>query len=856
MRPIKAHSPERNEALPDFGMGGLPPVPAEFRAALLQRLGPLAERSKRISQFLDSLIKTNGSALYKVVDRPVDDTGATLLMLALTDSPRLTLTRDGLSRAECTEVAKLLVQLGADPFRRARDGHMPVLSASFVKDEILAKTVLLHYAEHFPRKLTRSECLWLYVGYCSSTPTGHLSPLLGTTLFPPNESRADEEERKPSSGLSITSLLEEQGKEERTFAVEDEAFLKVMYDLRRRGLLSREEVRTYLNDTYDTDGLLLAHRLAMSPGNNDPFFMLLDLGGAPSILNPSTQSGIGRGGTAVHIAARYGTVEKLAPYLHFLPWSLEAQDREGNTPLLVYLIEAPSDLNFDTVSDLLGEGCEGMVSNREGHSAFDLMARRGEYEMPLSALEQGKEPPTTWGVFSKREIEGIRTLLQSLRDGHKTITSFTRGELRLYLRGDALQTELTRMLPKILTAPHPGMIGMLGFAYDVGLTQPQPLLKRLFSRVTTSISPNAADLLVLLAHPAFEDLSKLEHSAALEELVQGITSLERFFHRGVRRVNDEVVSLWREIGKLGFEFLNFKFDARTYVSPDGRRTSLLEEFGFIRCEISMNAEHGVRADTSTKERGLASFLLRVDEKREIETTRALRTRQGVRYVVESVPKETEIELTRTHVRVYHPSLGELIVRNSSPEGGRMAMLEPAYIMTAQSSAQLKMSKGREPLRSYDAVERTYVPVLEPTLYMGGRLTDAGSSQASELVGIYRTFQKAYRAWIFDNDAVTAYVEDPTAGKRYSVGGVRSPGFSRLLDALDSWSQEGSAKELAFCRPAFPAWGEYVRIALEPEVLKEMRRLSRQDFGSPTLRSSGVFDFIQGGMNSYGDLIVR
>ncbi len=864
MHPVRGQSSERGEKLPDLGAAILPPAPLEFRATLLDRVSPLAERSQRIQQFLDSIGQAKDSVLGIMVDRPVDDTGATLLMLALTDSASVSLTRDGLSRAECIELAKLLVQLGADPFRRDRAGHMPVLSSSFVKDEILAKTVLLSYAERFPRELTQSERLWLYVGYCSSTPKDHLSPLLMATLFPPEARREDYESKAPSSRLSVPSLLEEQGRRERAFRVDDEALLRVLWELRRKGILSDEEVSTYINETFDTNGLLLAHRLAMIPGHNDPFFMLLDVGGAPGLVRPSTESGLGRGGSAIHVAARYGTVEKLAPYLHLLPGSLAALDREGNTPLMVYLIDGPSKLDPDTVQDLLGERREGMVSsdgggllsNKEGYSALDLLARHGAYEVPLLALAEGLELPAPWGVFSERDRQVLRALLQSLRDGHKTITSLWPVDLRLHLLRDALETELTAMLPKILTAPHPGVIGALGFAYDVGPVQQPSLLKTLFSRRTTSISPNAAELLALLAHPAFEDLSKPEHAGALNELIQGLTSLERFFHRGVRKVNDEVVSLWREVGKLGFEFLNLKFDARSYISPDGRRTSLLEQFGFVRRELSVNSEKGVRGEALTKEGGLTSFLLRVDEKREIETSRAIRSAGTVRYVVETVPEKTEIELTRTHVRIYHPSLGELIVRNSSPDGGRVALLEPAYIMTAQAWMQFKPGKGREPLRSHDAIERTYIPLLEPTLYMEGRLTAAGSSQAWDLVRIYRTFQKAYRAWIFDNDAATAYVEDPTVGKRYSVGGVRSPGFPRLLDALDSWTEQGSVRELAFCRPAFPAWGEYVRLTLKPEVLKEMRRLSRQDFGSPTLRSSGVFDFIQSGMNSYGDLIVR
>jgi hypothetical protein len=741
---------------------------------------------------------------------------------------------------------------------------MPVLSASFVKDEILAKTVLLNYAERFPRELTRSERLWLYVGYCSSTPKDHLAPLLITTLFPPEVSGAGDTNGAAPSGLSITSLLEEQGRNDRTFRVDDETLLRVLWGLRREGVLSEKEVSTYINETFDTNGLLLAHRLAMIPGHNDPFFMLIDVGGAPGLVSPSTESGIGRGGSAIHVAARYGTVEKLAPYLHLLPGSLAALDREGNTPLMAYLIDGPSELDPDTVQDLLGEGREGMVSNdggellanKEGHSALDLLARHGEYEVPLLVLAEGLELPVAWGVFSERDRQVLRALLQSLRGGHKTITSFSRVDLRFHLLEDALETGLTGMLPKILTAPHPGVIGALGFAYDVGPVEQPSLLKRLFSRSALSVSPNAAELLALLAHPAFEDLSKPEHAAALDELVQGLTSLERFFHRGVRRVNEEVVSLWREVGKLGFEFLNLKFDARSYISPDGRTTSLLEEFGFVRREISIIREKGRRDQGSTNRRELTSFLLRVDENSEIETTRAIRIADNVRYVVETVPEDTEIELTRTHLRIYHPSLGELIVRNSSPEGGRAMLLEPAYIMAAQPGMRFTHGKGHEALFSYDAIERAYIPLLEPTLYMGGRLSASGSRQALELVRIYRTFQKAYRAWIFDNDAATAYVEDPMAGRRYSVGGFRSPGFPRLLGALESWSQQGSVKELAFCRAAFPAWGEYSRLALSSQVLNELRRLSRQDFGSPTLQSSGVFDFIQAGMNSYGDLIVR
>jgi hypothetical protein len=103
---------------------------------------------------------------------------------------------------------------------------------------------------------------------------------------------------------------------------------------------------------------------------------------------------------------------------------------------------------------------------------------------------------------------------------------------------------------------------------------------------------------------------------------------------------------------------------------------------------------------------------------------------------------------------------------------------------------------------------------------------------------------------------TAYLEDATTGERYLMGAYRSPGFQTLLRAVSHWSSTGTPVELAVCRRDFPAWTEYDRIQVTPEVVDELWKLSSEIFDSPTLRSSGVHTFIQTALNSFGDLIIR
>lgn len=114
----------------------------------------------------------------------------------------------------------------------------------------------------------------------------------------------------------------------------------------------------------------------------------------------------------------------------------------------------------------------------------------------------------------------------------------------------------------------------------------------------------------------------------------------------------------------------------------------------------------------------------------------------------------------------------------------------------------------------------------------------------------------YRTWMCDLSEHTAYLDDPTSGKRYLVGAYRSPGFQTLLRATSHWVSTGTPVELAFCRRDFPAWNEYARLQMTPEVVRELWKLSNGSFNSPKLRSSGVYDFIQSGLNSFGDLIIR
>jgi hypothetical protein len=318
--------------------------------------------------------------------------------------------------------------------------------------------------------------------------------------------------------------------------------------------------------------------------------------------------------------------------------------------------------------------------------------------------------------------------------------------------------------------------------------------------------------------------------------------------------------LWADIGAAGFEFLNVKFDARRFPGPDGSATTLLESYGFERTELPSVTYSQTFMSMNRKgtPQPQSAFILRGERKPDAVRIQKVGGPDGERRLVTRLDPQIEFEFTRFFVRIYHPEHGEFILRNSAPDGGRDTLLHPAYIIP-ELRRSLAAGKDAEPglqqrWSPYE-IEHFFSDVLSVSLYPNGHL--GGDMQSARfLFNQYRTLIRDYRTWMCDLSEHTAYLDDPTSGKRYLVGAYRSPGFQTLLRATSHWVSTGTPVELAFCRRDFPAWNEYARLQMTPEVVRELWKLSNGSFNSPKLRSSGVYDFIQSGLNSFGDLIIR
>jgi hypothetical protein len=372
----------------------------------------------------------------------------------------------------------------------------------------------------------------------------------------------------------------------------------------------------------------------------------------------------------------------------------------------------------------------------------------------------------------------------------------------------------------------------------------------------SAFHPNESEFLAMLAYPTL--LAK--GGEDLHAVVFGLTSLRRFDLQGVKSVDDEVLHLWADIGSAGFEFLNLKFDARRFIGSDRSPTTLLERYGFTRVELRSLTPSGPFASVARKrgQQRRSVFVLNGEQKPDAARIRRVRAKDGDQRLVTRIDPRTELELGQPFVRLYHPDHGEYIFRNSAPDGGRDTLLHPAYILSADRrkiAAGPHASPGLEHQWSPAQIERIFSEVLSPSLYPNGHL-GRDLQSVRFLLNQYRTFMRDYRAWMCDLSESTAYLEDATTGERYLMGAYRSPGFQTLLRAVSHWSSTGTPVELAVCRRDFPAWTEYDRIQVTPEVVDELWKLSSEIFDSPTLRSSGVHTFIQTALNSFGDLIIR
>ncbi len=192
------------------------------------------------------------------------------------------------------------------------------------------------------------------------------------------------------------------------------------------------------------------------------------------------------------------------------------------------------------------------------------------------------------------------------------------------------------------------------------------------SRKIIGQHPNEVEMMLLMRHPMFHDVSQKAHK---DQLVKSLTSITRFIRHGLFQTPPEVLDNWGHIGALSLGFRHLKYDAM------GKENALLAKFGGVYF-------HG-HPITQTFGNG---FLFS-------------------KKLTPSLPldEETVVLLLHGLKLVSHPSHGTLIIRNSSKVFGRDLLDHPAYYTPRYLTPT--------DLKTYDPkTDETLKHILDPTLY--------------------------------------------------------------------------------------------------------------------------------------------
>jgi hypothetical protein len=424
-------------------------------------------------------------------------------------------------------------------------------------------------------------------------------------------------------------------------------------------------------------------------------------------------------------------------------------------------------------------------------------------------------PPELWGV-----------VIAALSVSAYAEEEASLAEKLARLSPDDGATNLARNLPTLLLqAPKAVMLKIAHIIDENALEGADP---------EQTFHPNESELMAMLAR---HDLDEGER----ENVVIALTSTRRFDLSGTAEVSGGVVGLWRDVGKLGFEFLNVKWDARRFITRDGRVTTLLEEYGFERVTEGGKPQQ--------------AFVLRCSTKSGISAIEQVKGAHGKIRRITDVDDATEIEFNRTHVRVFHPDHGELAVRNSAPDGGRNRLAHPFYVIAQDVRTYHALeSRGVERRWSFEEIERYFTEGLAVRLYPDGEMGEELRG-AKFLLDQYRAVMRDYHASYFDLHEATAYYDDEN-GKRHLVGAYKSPLFRTLLEALEDWSMGTEVLELAACERNYPAWGQVARLDVTREIVGQLEALATGNFDEEELQASGVLEFMKRAVFSFGELIVR
>lgn len=853
-----------SKAMSNRGRGAGPRELTADEAALLRKLktagGVFARVAStilvgRASVAFQSLI-IGDERLTDFLNQPLSN-GSLPLYFALTPEGRAAAT--GLDDWEKTQFPAILLSYGADPSRKDSAGRIAYLAPEYPRNPLLppplhvkshADGALVRNKDHgglLRRQLTRDEKIWLVCAYAAFWDQQGVAKNLEAELFGGTLGA----ERIGTNRVELSDLLT---KREALRKEEVYPFLTQLQSLIARGVVPSERVAALLNHSFDENGQLLAHRMVLEPDYlAETSALLIKLGARFDIHERTALRN-----TAFHWAALMRTIDILVQEGLCDKQSLKQVNTHGDTGLHLYLSEGGDD---PTTLDGLADEEVVQLRNSAGEYPLDVALvsspmsvpmllkfcgyfnNEGEEEqaLPVSNLETIR--PWLALLSSSREFfEGrgpfviphgttLPTELWGVVVAALSVSAYADGEENLEeklarLSPDDAATDLARNLPTLLLhAPKEVMLKIAQIIDDKALENTDP---------EQAFHPNESELMAMLAR---HDLGEDER----EKVVIALTSTRRFDLSGTETVSGSVVGLWSDIGKLGFEFLNAKWDARRFVTREGRVSTLLEEYGFQRVMEGGKLQH--------------SFVLRGAERPGIFAIEQIKRPQGKTRRITNVDDGTEIELNRTHIRVFHPDYGEIVVRNSAPDGGRNKLAHPFYVIAPDVRTYKALeSRGVERRWSFEEIETYFTEGLAVSLYPDGKLGEELQG-AKFLLEQYRAVMRDYHASYFDLHELTAYYDDER-GERHLVGAYKSPLFATLLEALQDWSMGAEALEIAACERNFPAWGQVARLDITEETVSQLEALARGNFDEEELQASGVLEFMKRAVFSFGDLIVR
>lgn len=363
--------------------------------------------------------------------------------------------------------------------------------------------------------------------------------------------------------------------------------------------------------------------------------------------------------------------------------------------------------------------------------------------------------------------------------------------LRELQRRENATHALARILPLLIQESDVGFADMLIDAFEQHRAHAADL----------SPFPYMAELLALFSLPGADRAKRSRWTAALA----GNPGLEQAWDESIQ----DLASVFRKVGALGFSFPIWRFLAKRLQSP-GREThpALLEQADMVRLDRT--------TDTFC------------DEHKQDWLGKGYITSSG----------KAEIEYRRSYLRVSLQNECHLLIRNSSYFWGRDRFDHPAYFSPHPIPAEQLL--GLTPLEV--DWKKLFLPITSWTLW-GEHAGDARREHVFKLCALTAAlsgFEANLSNWLCDSRTL------PT----------RSPGFPLLLDYLSAWMRHSQEPlpVLGFIHPELPPWFPYAALKIDGGVLAALLRL-REGCDLNRKADSEVFRFFETGVSHRAKLVL-